>query len=204
MRGDDGRTDRSLWEDAAHGDRAAFGTIFDRHCRAVYNHCFRLTASWVAAEDAVSATFLMAWRKRADVRLRNDSALPWLLGVATNVVRGERRTVRRRLALAQRAPRPAAAPDHADDVAGRLDDQRRMQAVLRAVERLPKAQREALALCVWSGVSYADAAAVLGIAEVSVRASVSKARARLTRLLGPGEAQPANVVATALPRGDDR
>ncbi|WP_415367249.1 RNA polymerase sigma factor [Saccharothrix sp. BKS2] len=50
---------------------------------------------------------------------------------------------------------------------------------------LPRNEREAPALCVWSGVSYADAAAVLGIAEGSVRARVSKAKARLTRRLGP-------------------
>jgi RNA polymerase sigma factor (sigma-70 family) len=201
---DDDRTDRSLWEGATHGDRMAFGTIFDRHARAVYNHCFRLTASWAAAEDAVSATFLTAWRKRADVELRHESALPWLLAVATNVVRGERRTLRRRAALDQRVSAPATAPDHADDVAGRLDDQRRMGTVLRAVQRLPKAQREALALCVWSGVSYADAAAVLGIAEASVRAWVSKARTRLARMLRPGDAEPEHVVALAYPEGDDR
>jgi RNA polymerase sigma factor (sigma-70 family) len=200
----DDRTDRSLWEGANHGDRSAFGTIFDRHARAVYNHCFRLTASWTLAEDAVSATFLTAWRKRADVELRHESVLPWLLAVATNVVRGERRTLRRRAALDQQVPAPAAVPDHADDVAGRLDDQRRMRAVLRAVERLPRAQREALALCVWSGVSYADAAAVLGIAEVSVRARVSKARTKLARVLGPGEAEPEHVVALAHPGGDDQ
>jgi RNA polymerase sigma factor (sigma-70 family) len=204
---DDGRTDRMLWDDAVRGDRAAFGALFDRHARAVYNHCFRLTASWASAEDHVSATFLTAWHKREQVRLRHESALPWLLAVATNVVRSEHRSLRRRAALATRLTAEHAVPDHADDVAGRLDDQQRMRTVLRAVDRLPRAEREALALCAWSGVSYADAAAVLGIAEVSVRARVSKARSRLTRLLGSNSAELATVVALAnpsSPRGDDR
>lgn len=202
VRRDEGRSDRVLWDGALHGDAEAFGTIFDRHVRAVYNHCFRLTASWAAAEDAVSATFLMAWRKRHQVKLRYDSALPWLLAVATNVVRSNGRTLRRRAALDSRTPAPGHVPDHADEVAGRLDDQRRMAEVLRAVRRLPRAEQEALALCLWSGVPYADAAAVLGIAEVSVRARVSKARARLSRMLEPGQAEP--VVATVQPLGDDR
>ncbi|MFL6142202.1 MAG: RNA polymerase sigma factor [Labedaea sp.] len=177
--------DRELWDTAVSGDGAAFGRLFDRHARNVYNHCFRLTASWTAAEDHTQSTFLLAWRKRARVRLQHDSALPWLLAVATNVVRNEQRARLRRSRLAVRFPVEQPVPDHADDVAGRIDDQRRMTQVLAAAGRLPKAQREALALCVWADVSYADAAAVLGIAESSVRARVSKARARLGGLLNP-------------------
>ncbi len=171
--------DRALWSQAAGGSAHAFGVLFDRHARAVYNHCFRLSASWAAAEDHLQATFLMAWRKRDQVRLERSSALPWLLTVATNVVRNDRRSLARRLKLFGRVPDPGHVPDHADQVADRVDDQRRMAELLGAVEKLPRNEREALALCVWSGVSYADAAAVLGITEGSVRARVSKAKSRL-------------------------
>ncbi|WP_158843446.1 RNA polymerase sigma factor [Saccharothrix deserti] len=176
--------DRTLWSQAAAGSGPAFGVLFDRHAKAVYNHCFRLTASWAAAEDHLQNTFLVAWRKRDRLRLEHDSALPWLLAVATNVVRSDRRTVARRLRLFRKAPVETSVPDHADQVAERVDDQRRMAQLLAAVAELPRNEREVLALCVWSGVSYADAAAVLGIAEVSVRARVSKAKARLTRKFG--------------------
>lgn len=178
------RTDGQLWADAAAGDQAAFGLLFDRHVKAVYNHCFRLCASWSTAEDATQAVFLTAWRRRSDIRLVDGSALPWLLTVATNVVRDERRSARRWLAAMLRLPPDRDTADPADHVAGRVDDERRMRAVLRAARRLPRAEREALALCVWSSVSYADAAQLLGITETSVRARVSRARARLTRLLG--------------------
>jgi RNA polymerase sigma factor (sigma-70 family) len=174
-------TDRQLWADAAAGNDDAFGVLFDRHAKAVYNHCFRLTGNWTLADDATSATFLAAWRRRQAVALVHDSALPWLLTVATNTVRDERRSLRRRLSLLERIPAPAPAPDHADDVAERLDDEQRMAEVLAATSDLPHAEREALALCVWSGVSYSDAAEVLGIAEASVRSRVSRARARLTK-----------------------
>ncbi|MEU8078999.1 RNA polymerase sigma factor [Catellatospora citrea] len=182
------RSDGQLWADAADGDQAAFGLLFDRHVKAVYNHCFRLCASWSTAEDATQAVFLTAWRRRSDIRLVDGSALPWLLTVATNVVRGERRSARRRLAAMLRLPPDRDTADPADHVAGRVDDERRMRAVLRAARRLPRAEREALALCVWSSVSYADAAQLLGITEASVRARVSRARARLTRLLGDAAA----------------
>ena len=60
--------DRALWSQAAEGGGHAFGVLFDRHAKAVYNHCFRLTASWAEAEDHLQATFLLAWRKRAETR----------------------------------------------------------------------------------------------------------------------------------------
>ncbi|MBB5960347.1 RNA polymerase sigma-70 factor (ECF subfamily) [Saccharothrix tamanrassetensis] len=191
--------DRALWSQAAGGSGFAFGVLFDRHAKAVYNHCFRLTASWSAAEDHLQNTFLVAWRKRDRLRLERDSALPWLLAVATNVVRSDRRTVARRLRLFHRVPVEQPIPDHADQVAARVDDQRRMEELLGAVNRLPRNEREALAMCVWSGVSYADAAAVLGIAEGSVRARVSKAKARLGKLL---DAQREVVPLTAIPVED--
>ena len=171
--------DRALWSQAAEGGGHAFGVLFDRHAKAVYNHCFRLTASWAEAEDHLQATFLLAWRKRAEVRLERESALPWLLTVATNVVRNDQRSLTRRLRNLRRVGEERPMPDHADQVAERLDDQRRMKALLNAVAKLPRNEREALALCVWSGVSYADAAAVLGITEGSVRARVSKAKSKL-------------------------
>lgn len=175
--------DLDLWARAVAGDGPAFGTLFDRHAKAVYNHCFRMCASWSQAEDLTQATFLLAWRKRDRVVLEHESARPWLLAVATNVVRNDRRSVSRRSRLAGLVPAERPAADHADDVAARVDDERRMAELLDAVRRLPRNQQEALALCVWSGVSYPDAAAVLGIAEASVRARVSKARCRLAGLL---------------------
>src|SRR5262245_58746836 len=97
-------TDAELWAEAVNGDQAAFGMLFDRHARAVYNHCFRICASWAAAEDATQSTFLIAWRKRDQVRLVDDSILPWLLSIATNAGRDERRSARRWLAALLRIP----------------------------------------------------------------------------------------------------
>lgn len=123
-----------LWAKAVSGDHAAFGLLFDRHSKAIYNHCFRLTASWAMAEDATQSTFLTAWRKRDRVRLINDSALPWLLSTATNAVRAERRSARRWIAALLRMPPDRDAADElADEVADRVDDVRRMRPLLRAV-----------------------------------------------------------------------
>lgn len=72
-----GPGDGELWRRAADGDQGAFTALFERHAQAVWNHAYRLTGSWSAAEDLTSNAFLIAWRKRAEVTLGRDSALPW-------------------------------------------------------------------------------------------------------------------------------
>jgi DNA-directed RNA polymerase specialized sigma24 family protein len=88
-------SDAELWRQAGLGEAGAFGVLFDRHSRAIYNYCARRTGEWALAEDLTSIVFLEAWRRRAAVVLAGDSALPWLYGVATNVVRNQRRSKRR-------------------------------------------------------------------------------------------------------------
>jgi hypothetical protein len=76
------------------GDHDEFGVLFSEHARAVYNHAFRLTGNWSAAEEVVSLTFLEAWRLRGTVRPEGGSLLPWLLGIALNVARNVSRAAR--------------------------------------------------------------------------------------------------------------
>jgi Sigma-70 region 2 len=92
--------DDLLWWSARNGDAEAFATLFERHAKAIYNYCFRRIGDWSAAEDLLSVVFLEAWRRR-DKELPPGKVLPWLYGIATNVVRNRRRSERRyRMALA--------------------------------------------------------------------------------------------------------
>jgi RNA polymerase sigma-70 factor (ECF subfamily) len=172
-------SDHDLWTRAAAGDRAAFGELFERHVEAVWNHAYRLTASWSQAEDLTSSTFLLAWRKCADIRLVRDSALTWLYTVAGNLARDERRGRTRFQRALRRVPDTSVAADHADDVARRVDSDARMARILAAVRALPRAERQAVELCLLGELPTADAAELLGVAEVSVRSRLSRARGRL-------------------------
>ena len=184
-------TDSELLERVRAGESPAFGELFERHARAVYNCCFRATGDWSLAEDSTSVVFLEAWRRRRDVVLaEGETLLPWLLGVARNVLRNRGRSFRRHRAALDRLPPPPAEPDFADDLAGRLDDEREIRAVLAVVDRLPRGDRDVLELCVWSGLSYEQAAVALGVPVGTVRSRLSRARTRLRKLglepAGPG------------------
>ena len=180
-------TDRELWARAVDGDRKAFGELFDRHAATVYNHLFRRTADWGEAEDLTSTVFLHAWRRRAEVVLDRDSALPWLLGVANGTLSNTRRRLRRAQALFQRLvvqDEPREGADHADDVVARVDDERRMSRIHRALARLPQHEREVVELCVWSGLDQQATATALGIPVGTVKSRLSRARQRLSSDLG--------------------
>jgi RNA polymerase sigma factor (sigma-70 family) len=173
--------DSILWSRARTGDSEAFGMVFERHARTIYNFCFRRVGNWDAAEDLVSIVFLEAWRRR-DTPLPRGKELPWLFGIATNVVRNRRRAERRHAAALKRVPLPSPDPSFADDSDQRLDDEELMGHALGLVAQLPHREQEVFALCAWSELSYEDAAIALRIPVGTVRSRLSRARARLQEL----------------------
>jgi RNA polymerase sigma factor (sigma-70 family) len=161
------------------GDADAFRELFDTFAPHVYNHAFRLTADWAAAEDVLSLTFLEAWRNREQISPEGGSLRPWLLGVATNVIRGHYRARRRHRETLTRLGLELDVADFAEDVSGRVDDTARIAAMHRSLARLRGPERDVLVLCAWSGQSYAEAAKALGIPVGTVRSRLARARGKL-------------------------
>lgn len=186
------------------GDPSAFAELFDSYARAVYNHAFRLTADWSTAEDVMAATFMEAWRLRDRVDPEGGSLRPWLLGIATNTARNQHRSNRRyRAAANAAAAAEMSMPDHADEVADRVDDRRRLATALTALAKLRRPEREVIALCLGEGLDYEAAAEALGIPVGTVASRLSRARRKL-RALAEAElaCPPAQSLrpATELPR----
>jgi RNA polymerase sigma-70 factor (ECF subfamily) len=176
-------SDRALWQQAREGDSSAFGVVFERHAGRISNYCFRRTGDWALAEDLTATTFLLAWRSRGRAPLQADSALPLLFGIATNVLRNQRRSLRRRREAFARLPlERTEEPDFGDETSERLDDQVAMRELLRLFTLLPRREQDVLALCDWSGLSYEDAAAALDIPIGTVRSRLARGRRRLREL----------------------
>lgn len=186
--------DPEHWERVRAGDPAGLRAIYEAHVDAVFRFAFRRTASVTSAEDVTQATFTSVWRQATNGRLpalELASARPLLLRMAGNECRNLERSRRRRRALQDRLELVDGRQhlhDHADEVTSRVDDERRMAEVRHALSALPSGQQEAVELVLWEGLTIAEAAHALGVADGTVKSRVSRARKRLGELLAdPGQ-----------------
>jgi RNA polymerase sigma-70 factor (ECF subfamily) len=168
-------------DDEAQGsiDRAReFEAIFGACYARVLGYAIRRTEDRTAAEDAVSETFLIAWRR---LDAMPAEALPWLLGVARKVLANQRRAAGRRAPDGPLVPLEAVADlDSRAAVADLVADR---QAFAAAFARLSDADREVLALVSWDGLSAQEAAAVLECKPATFYLRLHRARRRLLKEL---------------------
>lgn len=174
---------------AEGADAAALSELYRRHCDAVYNFAFRRTASWMAAEDVVQATFTALWRRARTGTvdpLRAETARAVLLVMAAHECANLTRSARRQRLLRGRLEADAGgavSPDHAASAANRVDDERQMSEVRRALALIPAGQREVVELVAWSHCSMAEAAAALGVSEGTVKSRLHRARQSLRHVI---------------------
>jgi RNA polymerase sigma factor (sigma-70 family) len=153
--------------------------LFDRHGDFVYNFAFRRTGSWSAAEEIVEVVLFELWQQRRRVVTKHESLRPWLAGVALNHTRHWWRSAERQSRAFGRLAAMDRVEDDADEVASRVDDTVRVQALLAALERLPASQRDVMTLFAWEELNYAEIGEALGLPVGTVRSRLSRARARL-------------------------
>lgn len=126
-----------------------------------------------AAHDVVAETFMIAWRRWADLP---TPPIAWLLVTARMVIQNRARASRRNEALTERIALldgvAAYAADSADAALTRRE-------ALERLARLDDQHREALLLISWDGLTNDQAAAVLGIKPATFRRRLSRARAAL-------------------------
>lgn len=183
--------DVELWSRIRADDADAFGLLFERHGARIHGYVLRRTGDPQAAEDTVAVVFLEAWRQRSTMQLGQPSALPWLYGVAANVLRHQHRSRRRhRAALDRLAHLPPRSPALVERQAQAAADAAR---VLDQIRDLPRRERDVLVLSVWEGLSHAEIAVALDTTIGTVKSRLSRARARLD----PDRLPAANPAATS-------
>jgi len=174
-------SDAELWARSRASDADAFGALFERHAKLIFNYCFRRIGNTETARDMLQVVFLEAWRRR-DKELPPDKVLPWLYGIATNVVRNQRRSEHRFAAALRRLPKVDAEPDFAERAGERLDYERQALRALDRLRSLPKREQDVFVLCVGMELTYEEAAFALDVPIGTVRSRLSSARARLGEL----------------------
>jgi RNA polymerase sigma-70 factor (ECF subfamily) len=153
-------------------DPDSLGDHIDRLFRAAW----ALSGSRADADDLVQETFAKVLAKPR--RVRNEDDVGYLLGVLRNTFISSRRAAARRLrpeALAEgfepADPRSASRPDAAAEA----------REVFAVIARLPEAFRDALVAVDVVGLSYGEAAELLGAKEATITSRVFRARAQVAR-----------------------
>lgn len=150
----------------------AFCTLFDRHYERVRRYAWGRIGP--AGDDVAAEVFVIAFASRERYDLTRSSAVPWLLGIATNLIRRQYREERRRLRLlaALGSERPfEAGGDRVDPT------------VATAIGRLHRRDRDVLLLFAIAELSYTEIAQALGIAEGTVRSRLHRARRILKEVM---------------------
>jgi RNA polymerase sigma-70 factor, ECF subfamily len=152
-----------------------FEAVFAACSKVVFAYA-RRRATREEAEDVVSETFLVAWRRFDELP---SDPLPWLIGAARKVLANRRRSDERRVALGVRL---RSLPDTSRSV-DPGDTWTTEERVRTALATLPAGEREVIELVAWEELSAAEVATVLEIARATVYVRLHRARQRLARML---------------------
>jgi RNA polymerase sigma factor (sigma-70 family) len=157
-------------------DPAVFSSLYERHLGTVASYVARRVGGELS-EDLTAEVFVRAFRSRGVFRDDYGSALPWLLGIANNLIAGQRRAERRRLKALQRLA--TARPEPSETSIGVLAPD-----LVKELLRLPVADRDTLLLVVWGELSYAEASTALSVPIGTIRSRIARARQQLGAAIG--------------------
>lgn len=171
-------------------DAHVFSELFERHARAVAGFAARRIGSQLA-EDVVSETFLVAFRRRASFDTSHESARPWLFGIATRLIRKQRANEAKHW-RSYLASAGAAQPDTTtdlDSVVDRLDASHVLKELGPRIAALSQRDRDTLLLFAWGDLTQEEIAQALKVPTGTVKSRLN----RIRRLLAPEGALPGRV-----------
>jgi RNA polymerase sigma-70 factor, ECF subfamily len=170
-------SDAELLALVAERDRAAFELLYHRYVRSVFGLALRRLGDRGRAEDAVQEAFTAIWRSAGTYRPERGSAGGWLYAIARNAIVDRFRSSGEAAAELPDPPSSEPGPEERAEtafVAWRVH---------RALEELPRREREVLELAYWSEMSQSEVADYLHLPLGTVKTRTRSALSRLSTLL---------------------
>ena len=158
-----------------------FNTLLAAHHHEIQVYCLRRLPVH-DANEAAADVFTVAWRRIADVP-NGDDALPWLYGVARNVVRNHRRGSMRRIRLAAKAG--SVVDEAAQGAEVQVIRHAEHRELLEALRELREDDQELLRLKAWEELPNRTIGEILDISVQAVESRYARALARLAKHLKP-------------------
>ena len=185
-------SDAALAARLACGDGKALEPLYRRHRGALYRFALLWSGQPAVAADVTQDVFLYLLTNAGEFDAERGAMLPWLLGIARNLVR-------RRLRIGDDAPLDESAelPDLRPAPDAALMAQQDIEALRRAITALPPHYRDVVVLVELAERSYAEAAAICGCELNTIRSRLSRGRALLAQWLDVDRARGASVTGKA-------
>ena len=189
----------SAWDDLAliyavqRQDERALAVLYDRHGASILGFVMRVIPDQGDAESVLLATFTQAWRTAHRYSPDRGPVAAWLVMIARSRALDAARAAGRRariipISMDDAPLRSLEARDSTSDPAHAVEANERRERVARALAALPDAQRTAIQMAFYDGLSHADVAAKLGeplgTIKTRIRLGMTKLRAVLHNELG--------------------
>lgn len=172
--------DAALVAESLDGDREAFGRLYDGYARLVRAIVYDAFRDYAIAQDLTQEVFLRAYRKLGSLR-RPEQFGPWVAGIARQVCRERRRTVRRdRHQFVGTHPALSGSDPPIEEELESVEEQ---ELILGRVAELPERERLAVHSFYLQGHSARRTAALLGVSRSSAYALLQRACRRLAEQL---------------------
>jgi RNA polymerase sigma-70 factor (ECF subfamily) len=186
------------------GDPTAIDLLLARIHPMLYRWTLANATDVDDADDIAQQALVAVYGKIGQFRSESPLAV-WLYRLTTRTAAQRRRTFARRKALDARVHANVARRAYETDPGGRVDRDRLSALVRQCYDRLPPQQRAALSLVDLEGYTPAEAAELMELAPVTLRANLFRARSSVRRqifTLSPALAERFARVADPAQRGD--
>jgi RNA polymerase sigma-70 factor (ECF subfamily) len=179
-------SDEDLVDGVKNGDQASLASLYGRYAPLIF-HIASQSLGPSGAEEIVQDVFFAVWKKAGDFDRRRGAFRPWVLQIAHFRVLNE---------LRSRSRRPRLDPDSDDTALEKLADaddgpieeiwrDYRQRSIRAALEKLPRAQRQALSLAFFEDLSHDQVADTLKIPIGTVKTRIRSGVRKLRRILLP-------------------
>lgn len=184
-------TDADLISRVSERDPKALEVLYDRYSRVVYSFALRIVGDPQIAEELVQEVFFRAWQQGSAFRETRGAFVTWLLSITHNMAIDEVRKRRRRPQKAD-SEEPelvlASMPDTSQDIEGEVWLSSLRATIEAAMWNLPPAQREAIELAYFQGLTQREISErlgePLGTIKTRMRLGIQKLREQLGDQLG--------------------
>ena len=156
--------DLALIVAVSEGESRALEVLYDRYSAIVYRMALRIVKNQELAEDIVQEVFWRVWRRSSSFERERGRVAQWLFGIAHNLCIDElRRSRSRPVSVYEDVDHPLIQqlPDQRIDVAGTVWHGEQRRVLVGALEQLPAAQRQAIEMAYFGGMSHQEIATKL-------------------------------------------